>query len=211
MSTRLHSPDSSASKIEVTSTPAKRFHQMGGYRLARRRVVRRFDSGVQRVTGSAARRFTRREFIRRAGDVALVSGVSLSGVIWQARRASAADPVNDCGPTSGGCDNNYICTQSQLCTSDPNGGRNCNTSGCNCGGVRRRVNCTTSQWSGVSSSCCGNTSSQNCWRENCPSGCKRCCDCCVPPSFGYSSTCNSSSCGGNDKRKCICRSNVNTC
>jgi hypothetical protein len=209
MSTRLHSRHSSSSTAGIQQGPTRR--PSNRYRVSPRRVLHRLDSVTQHAAVHAARRFGRREFIRRAGDAALVTGLSLSAIVWEVQRANATDPTNNCGPTSGGCDNSYICTQSQICSSDPAGGKNCNVSGCNCGGVRRRVNCSTHRWSNQNSSCCGSSSNANCWRENCPSGCKRCCDCCVPPSFGYSNTCNMPSCGGSDKRKCICRSNVSTC
>ncbi len=170
-------------------------------------VVGAVDARVATAMRTAGRSLTRRQFIRRAGEAAFVTGLTLSRVMWTTA-PSRADGTSACGPHPNGCGSSPICPDS-VCHADPDGpGQNCDLN-CGCGGVRKRVNCSSNSWSDVSAPCCGGDNASNCWRENCSGTCKRCCDCCVPPSFTDGADCNQ--CGGTNKRRCTCRSIVNSC
>jgi hypothetical protein len=170
----------------------------------RPKVMTWADAGVIHLAASTARGLNRREFIKKTGEVALVAGLALSDVLWGTNPSSAADGVSPCGPNAGGCGSSPICPSS-VCAPDPSGpGQNCDLTL----NVRKRVNATSGGWSDTSAPACGSDNASNCWRECCSGSQKRCCDCCVPPRFTNGLSCTSCS---QDKRRCICRSTINTC
>jgi hypothetical protein len=152
------------------------------------RMVERADYGLLRAADSMARWITRREFLRRAGELGLVAGLATTRVVWgkdvaQAGHVRCYQCGNACGPSP-------PCPTSR-CTS----GGDCNAA---LSGMRYRVH---DGWA------CTNTSGQ-CWIANCcnpPSGhCetqqakKQCCDCC---DSGSPNNCTSPC---TNKYKCIC-------
>jgi hypothetical protein len=175
----------------------------------RRRLIRGADRRLRHLAQGVGSRIGRREFIRKTGEAALVTGLSLSGLLWTAR-PSRSEPQSPCGPHPAGCGSSPICPD-QVCSPEAGmAGLNCNMN-CGCGGVQRRVNASTGAWSDQQAPACGGPNSANCWRECCPSSPgtrKRCCDCCVPPSFTNGADCTSCQ---NSKRRCVCRSSIGSC
>jgi hypothetical protein len=171
------------------------------------RVSIGLDSVLLRMTGAAARAISRREFLRRTGELAVLAGLAVAGLAWEAGPASSHEPeFNTCNPfgvnpQGGACGPSRLCPQS-VCLS---GGR-CNTG---IAGVRRRVDgmADPPHWPGND---CGNDSRHHCWLECCPpTGTRtkwRCCDCCVNPN--QCSACTSSCGGCTTKVKCICRNDT---
>lgn len=176
---------------------------------ATERFMYRLDASILRMADGAARVISRREVLRRAGELSILAGLGASGVLWSSKSARASDPTCSCNcldtnnQEPGPCGPSPICGNSLNCNSNGN----CKTSRSVDGEfVRRRNNQSNNTWPG--SSCASNTS-PNCWEENCCSqrGHRvRCCDCCTPDN----STPNCSGCT-NTKHKCICRKNVANC
>ncbi len=163
------------------------------------RIRTRADTLLFAATDAAARVVSRREFLRRSGQVALVVGVAASGVLFVPGYAKAdfhcttcncQDPNNQ---TPGPCGTSPICTNSHCINN------NCDTTQ---GVIQRRAN-SSGHWPGLN---CASNTADNCWTEPCPTGCKRCCDCCT----GDNATPHCSSCSST-KHRCICRSNWTNC
>lgn len=153
-----------------------------------------------RSSAAVADRVTRREILRRGGELGLLVGLQLTGLLWKAGPAAAVDPSCGCncddasGELPGPCGPSPLCNNSAVCNSNGN----CALS---VTGVRRRINASTNSWPGTS---CGCDTCTNCWTENCCSQFNhvyRCCDCCTNGA-------GQPRCTGCDKHRCICRSIV---
>lgn len=133
--------------------------------------------------------FTRRQFLRNAGTVAL--GAALSAALIGTEFSGVALATGTCASP---------CGPSPLCD-----GANCNGSG-QCG--TGTPNCQNRPYN---SGNCG--SGNNCWTEPYCPGCAqnhgsfRCCDCCCPNAPQSGGSCTGCS-GGSTKWKCICRSHT---
>lgn len=162
----------------------------------RERISVEVDRNVLRIADSAARRVSRRAFLRRAADAGIVLGVAFAGLGWRQRSADAyahiytvCDP-NDLDPPPGPCGPSGLCDPSTC-------------SGGNCSNNNKKR-----AWAG-DTCCSGCTGTDNCWQEDCCGDPDwdshiKCCDCCN--STGSGGTCTT--CQGGTAQKCICRSKV---
>lgn len=148
----------------------------------------RLDYVLLRAVGSSSRWISRRQFLRRLGQVGVLVGVSAGSVLWRQDRSLAHGrtcfmPCNACGPSP-------PCNQSL---------GYCNSNGqCNLGtaGVRRR---THDDFTCTCDSC------DNSWTDHCCSCLGvhyQCNDCCTPT--GGTDKCVG---GCSDKHACICKKN----
>lgn len=159
------------------------------------RVAERLDRAVLSAADTAALAISRRDLLKRAGQLGLVVSLGVSGILWRARTAAgyayiynSCDPLGD--PPTGPCGPNGLC-ESSLC------------SGGNC------ANSQSKRTYGGSGCCSGCTGTVNCWQENCCANNNwnshmKCCDCCTSSGTGGSCT----RCTGASAHKCICRSKV---
>lgn len=162
----------------------------------RRRLASELDRWILSLADSAARRITRRTFLRRAGEIALVIGLATTHLLWgspaQALDCNATDPNNElagpCGPTEL-CPSNHCQNDNNLCKLSITN-------------VRRRTYGTFT---------CGPDDVDNCWNENCcdqpANAMVRCCDCCTP-SPNMSGQCN---CTNPVRYPCICKKVTQVC
>lgn len=214
MSTRLWSRPRNQSRQAPPGVRPPRLDSFGppdGWLVVTPKPGQRFsswiDSGIIYAADGMARLIPRREFLKRAGEAGVATGLALSGVLWSAGPIHADEP--DCGPcncqVSGNDENPNACGPSPPCNASQclSGGR-CNL---NASGVRRRVNPSTSHWSGLS---CGQATDHHCWLECCPAGGSnkkfRCCDCCVDSCAACTTSCN----GCTMKKRCVCENNTQT-
>ncbi len=163
---------------------------------AAERLTVGLDRALLNVTGSAERGIGRREFLKRAGQVGLLAGLSVTGLLWRPERArgyaqifNTCDPFGD--PPAGPCGPSGLC-----------GADNCNNGQCANANRKRRY---------AGGTCCsGCTGTDNCWRENCCNNNQwnsliKCCDCCV--NAGQPGT-TCTDCIGVARRRCNCRAKV---
>lgn len=160
------------------------------------RVGVHLDRALLRLADSAARGTTRREFLKRTGQVGLLAGLAASDLLWSPTRAKAFHTSELCK----GCP---PCGPSVFCGSD-----DCRADGqcqLNTPNVRRQIYTTGT---------CSSSSAHNGWTENCCSDCSgqwhciaNCADCCTPDVTG-SGTC---SCTNPQRYKCICRACASNC
>lgn len=159
------------------------------------RLATEIDRSVLSLADAAARRVSRRAFLRRVADVGIVLGLAVTGLSWGQRTAgayahiySSCDPIGD--PPPGPCGPSGLC--------DPS---TCSNGNCANNNKKR-------PWGG--STCCSSCSgTDNCWQENCCANNNwnshiKCCDCCNSTGSGGSCT----TCGGGTAQKCICRAKV---
>lgn len=154
------------------------------------RIVEGLDRASLRVADRAASAVSRRLFLKRVGQVGLLVGLGLSGLL-QGSFVQAYEETVGCNaygdPPGGPCGNSPLC-EPDRCT-----GQNCTDHG-----KRRDYR---------DNFCCGFncTGSMNCWRENCCSwpawnSYVSCCDCCA-----MGGTIGCTNCTGT---KCVCRKAV---
>lgn len=158
----------------------------------------RLDGALLRVADSAARHVSRRDFLKRVGQVGLVVGLGTVRVLWGPVPRAEAAHCNHYGQSSSGgaCGPSEICPNLS-CTAE----KQCKTAhtcsqGC---GVRRQPH---------TQGTCGSDSASNCWTECCSGTTWRCCDCCTCQTLNEDAC---MSCTGCTKRKCICRKPTVAC
>ncbi len=170
----------------------------------RTRTLLWLDSNLLRASDSVVSGVSRRQFLKRTGQVAAVVGLGLTRVLWGIGPARAdfscscncEDMGNPpglpgpCGP-SPLCDPQHCNSEGRCQTSDP--------------GVSRRISIKLNRWPGFD---CTSGTEDNCWDEDCcaeTGHLVRCCDCCTGPTQPpFCKTCTG-------RFRCICRKSIMTC
>lgn len=165
------------------------------------RLGGRMDALVIRMTNAAGRGLSRRNFLKRTGQVGLAAGLAMSGLLLVPGRATADFPCTTCNCQDPNNQQPGPCGPSPICAGSAcNSESNCATS---MSGITRRAN-SSGHWAG---NFCAMPSADNCWTEPCPTGCRRCCDCCT----GANMTPFCSGSGCTSKHRCICRGTSTAC
>ena len=159
-------------------------------------VAATLDGTALRIADAAAAAVSRRQFIKRIGQIGLIAGLAASGLLWRPASASGyaetfgyCDPFGD--PPTGPCGPSGLCNPDR-----------CTNGNCTVDNKRRPYGGNT---------CCSTcTGTSNCWREKCcgnPSWVSyvKCCDCCAPG--GTNGNCMGTNC---TNTKCNCRAAVSS-
>lgn len=159
------------------------------------RVVITLDSLLFSAVVRSAQAISRRDFLKRVGQVGVLAGLSMSNLLWSNRPARADGLA--CRDADG-----FPCGPSPVCPD-----RFCRADGqCKLAeaGVKRR-----GPWESFN---CASDTANNCWTEECcgpddpvPNpGHFRCCDCCVP-------TPENPRCDNCSKHRCLCKNRTSGC
>jgi hypothetical protein len=155
------------------------------------RLLTRADAAALGIVMAIAQGISRRDLLRRTGEVGIALGLAATGVLW----GSEAEAIH----TSEPCNNSTGCPSCG--PSPPCGADDCRADGqCELSTqyVRKR---------GYAQGACDSQGVHNCWLSNCCNACGgewhcvvRCCDCCTPDNNGYTMC----SCASPDRFRCHC-------
>jgi hypothetical protein len=170
------------------------------------RMTGRADRLLLRVADTAAQGLSRRDFLKRAAQFGMATGLILTRALWW-ENAALADTLYECNHFGTGGNPGPCGTSEECPSSSCNSNHDCN--------LNQTCNNRTTRSQDWSLATCAGAAANNSWRECC--GCSggvgnqwRCHDCCSCRQLS-SGTCAASSCPNNKQRwKCICEENLNT-